>query len=72
MDAATMKKKIVDLSDDELTALGFWGDAASPGVIKIVESVKAHRDKLGYVTCFMVDCVRKQYAPPASGQDARR
>ncbi|KAG9004864.1 hypothetical protein FRB90_010672 [Tulasnella sp. 427] len=64
------EKKIVDLSYDELTALGFWGDAASAGVIKIVESVKANPVQLDYVTCFMVDCVRKQHAAPASGQDA--
>lgn len=65
--------------------------AASPGVIKVVQSVKANLDKLGCesshrflrfiptysltlpfsdVTCFMVDCLRKQHTAPAAGQDA--
>ncbi|KAI1796806.1 hypothetical protein LXA43DRAFT_1089876 [Ganoderma leucocontextum] len=53
MDLAYLNKKIVDLSDTELIALG----------------VKADPDRLGTVTFFMVDCVKCKYPVQAPPQD---
>ncbi|KAF9047801.1 hypothetical protein BJ165DRAFT_1468210 [Panaeolus papilionaceus] len=64
-----MDRKIVDLSDAELASLGFLGDAASPGMIKIVEAIKAHPGQLGYVSCLMLDCLKRQHPPPNPQQD---
>ncbi|KAJ7433076.1 hypothetical protein B0H11DRAFT_1889407 [Mycena galericulata] len=61
MDPAYLNKKIVDLSDAELIALGFLGENVAPGVKLLVEQVKADPDRLGTVTCFMVDCVKRKY-----------
>jgi len=60
MDPSYRNKKIVDLTDAELTALGFMGDNVAPGVKRIVDKVKASPDKLDSVTCWMVDCLRQE------------
>ncbi|KAF9472389.1 hypothetical protein BDN70DRAFT_909163 [Pholiota conissans] len=71
MDPAYLNKKIVDLSDAELITLGFLGENVAPDVKSIVDAVKANPDRLGTVTCFMVDCLKSMYPqdatqPPAS------
>ncbi|CAA7269372.1 unnamed protein product [Cyclocybe aegerita] len=58
MDPAYLNKKIVDLSDAELIALGFLGENAAPDVKRIVETVKARPDHLGTVTCFISSATR--------------
>ncbi|KAI0294522.1 hypothetical protein BC826DRAFT_1091605 [Russula brevipes] len=64
-----LNKKVVDLSDAELIALWFLGENVAPGVKCIVDKVRAYPYRLGSVTCFMVDCLKRQsvQAPP---QDA--
>ncbi|KAG8993137.1 hypothetical protein FRB90_000780 [Tulasnella sp. 427] len=52
--------KIVDLTDAELIALGFMGDNVASGVRRIVNKVRASPDKLGSVTCFMVECYKQE------------
>ncbi|KIY70454.1 hypothetical protein CYLTODRAFT_371021 [Cylindrobasidium torrendii FP15055 ss-10] len=64
MDLETRKKRIIDLSHDELINLGFLGDEASVQVKRIVESVKASPAHLGNITCFMVECVKDQFPVP--------
>ncbi|KAF9479019.1 hypothetical protein BDN70DRAFT_921535 [Pholiota conissans] len=71
MDPAYLNKKIVDLSDAELISFGFLGEDVAPDVKHIVDTVKANPDRLGTVTCFMVDCLKSMYPqdatqPPAS------
>ncbi|TFK61877.1 hypothetical protein BDN72DRAFT_804714 [Pluteus cervinus] len=63
MDPAYMKKKIVDLTDDELISLGFLGENVAPEVKSIVETAKASPDLLGFITCFVVDCIRCNHQP---------
>ncbi|KAI0344943.1 hypothetical protein BDW22DRAFT_1370552 [Trametopsis cervina] len=58
MDPAYEKKKIIDLSDAELIALGFAGENALQEVKDYVQSVRANPKYLGWVNCFMLDCVR--------------
>lgn len=70
MDPAYLNKKIVDLSDDELIALGFQGENVAPGIKRMVDKVKADPIHLGTVTCFMVDCLKRRYTVQASPQDA--
>ncbi|KAI0044593.1 hypothetical protein FA95DRAFT_1574345 [Auriscalpium vulgare] len=67
MDPAYNTQKIVDLSDTELIALGFQGENVAPEIKRIVDMVRAHPENLGTMTCYMVDCVRRNYqikAPP--------
>ncbi|KAI0640727.1 hypothetical protein C8Q79DRAFT_1004112 [Trametes meyenii] len=68
MDQATMNKKIVDFTEDELVALGYLGDHALPRVKETVEAVRADPGRLGYMNVFMIECVKKQHAIPARGQ----
>ncbi|KAH9955842.1 hypothetical protein BC827DRAFT_1271325 [Russula dissimulans] len=42
----------------------------APGVKSIVEAVKANPYRLGSVTCFMVDCLRRKVAVQSRSQDA--
>lgn len=59
MDPAYAKKKVIDLSEKQLIALGFLGENALPEVKNIVERARANPDLLGNMTtCFVVDCVR--------------
>ncbi|KAI0028007.1 hypothetical protein K488DRAFT_90200 [Vararia minispora EC-137] len=60
MDPTYLKKRIIDLSDAELTALGFMGENVPQGVKDIVAQVKADPNNLGTVTCFMVDCLKRR------------
>lgn len=64
MDPAYRTKKIVDLSEAELIALGFLGENVAPDVKYIVNQVRASPDHLGRVTCFMVDCVKREATRP--------
>ncbi|KAH7884836.1 hypothetical protein F5I97DRAFT_1938180 [Phlebopus sp. FC_14] len=70
MDPAYLNKKIVDLNDAELIALGFMGENVAPGVKSVIDGVKADPDNLGSVTCFMVDCLRRKAAVQSRSQDA--
>ncbi|KAI0044599.1 hypothetical protein FA95DRAFT_1681056 [Auriscalpium vulgare] len=72
MDSAYFHKKIVDLSDAELIALGFQGEDAAPGIKRIVDMVRAHPENLGTMTCYMVDCVRRKYQIKARPQVATK
>lgn len=60
MDPAYLHKKIIDLSDAELIALGFLGENVAPDVKHIVDRVKASPRHLGTVTCYMVDCLKRR------------
>ncbi|EIM82789.1 uncharacterized protein STEHIDRAFT_149180 [Stereum hirsutum FP-91666 SS1] len=68
MDPAYRNKKVVDLTDQECIALGFLGESVAPGIKDIVEKVRADPVRLGTVTCFAVDCLKRRYgtapAPP--------
>ncbi|KDR76881.1 hypothetical protein GALMADRAFT_66307 [Galerina marginata CBS 339.88] len=67
MDPAYQNKKVIDLSDAELIALGFQGENVHPEVKDIVDKVRASPEHLGTVTCFMVDCLRRRVnRPPTS------
>lgn len=70
MDPAYLNRKIVDLTDAELIALGFLGENVAPGVKRIVDQVKADPSRLGNVTCFMVDCLKRKHPVQAPPQDA--
>ncbi|KAI9452421.1 hypothetical protein BJY52DRAFT_913793 [Lactarius psammicola] len=72
MDPAYWNRKIVDLTDAELIALGFLGENVTPGVKRIVDQVKANTSHLGNVTCFMVDCLKRKYPVQAPPQDTTR
>ncbi|KAF8907002.1 hypothetical protein CPB84DRAFT_1813638 [Gymnopilus junonius] len=48
MDAETLNKKIVDLSNDELISLGILGDNVAHGVKVMVDKVRADPEHLGY------------------------
>ncbi|KAJ7455008.1 hypothetical protein B0H11DRAFT_2324657 [Mycena galericulata] len=72
MDPAYLTKKIVDLSEEELTTLGFLGKNALRGVEALVKSVLAHPKYLGSVTCFQVDCLNRTYSVQAPPEDAVR
>ncbi|KDQ14763.1 hypothetical protein BOTBODRAFT_55258 [Botryobasidium botryosum FD-172 SS1] len=63
-------KKIVDMTNEELTALGFMGQNVPAGVKRIVEAVKAAPANLGSVTCFAVECLRRDAAKAAQQDDA--
>ncbi|KAI0674586.1 hypothetical protein C8Q78DRAFT_1076207 [Trametes maxima] len=69
MDADTMNRKILDLTDDELVALGYWGDQAIPHVKDAVQAVKNGPQRLGWMTCFMIECVKEQHEVPARRQN---
>ncbi|KAF7301123.1 hypothetical protein MIND_00676500 [Mycena indigotica] len=60
MDPAYSKKKIIDLTDAELVALGFMGEDAPRDVAMIVEQVRGSPQRLGSITCYMVDILRRQ------------
>ncbi|KAH9846164.1 hypothetical protein C2E23DRAFT_713660, partial [Lenzites betulinus] len=54
---------IIDLSDAELISLGFMGENVSLGLKSMVETVRADPENLGTVTCFMIDCVKRNVLP---------
>ncbi|KAI0039690.1 hypothetical protein FA95DRAFT_1567016 [Auriscalpium vulgare] len=63
-------KKIVDLTDAELIALGFHGENALPAIKRLVDRIRAHSDRT--FTCFMIDCVRGDHQVNARPQDATK
>ncbi|KAF9555861.1 hypothetical protein CPC08DRAFT_737257 [Agrocybe pediades] len=63
-------KKIVELSEEELVTLEFLGDNTLAGVRAIVQKVRADPERLGSVTCFQVDCLKRKYTPQPSAQGA--
>ncbi|ODN72666.1 hypothetical protein L202_08106 [Cryptococcus amylolentus CBS 6039] len=68
MDPSYMDRKIVDLSEEELTS--FLGPNVAPGVRVIVDTVRAKPTYLGFVDCFAVDCLNRRYSAPAGPKDA--
>ncbi|KAI0044591.1 hypothetical protein FA95DRAFT_1562042 [Auriscalpium vulgare] len=64
MDPAYIDKKVVDLTDAELIALGFQGEHVAPGIKHIIDSVRASPENLGTVTCFMIDLLMRSYPDP--------
>ncbi|TFK47626.1 hypothetical protein OE88DRAFT_1714482 [Heliocybe sulcata] len=70
MDPAYLTKKIVDLSEQELIDLGFLGENVAPGIKTMVEKVRADPMRLGYVTCFTVDHLKRSYSPQAPPEGA--
>ncbi|ODN97874.1 hypothetical protein I350_07509 [Cryptococcus amylolentus CBS 6273] len=68
MDPSYMDRKIVDLSEEELTS--FLGPNVAPGVRVIVDTVRAKPTYLGFVDCFAVDCLNRRYSAPAGPKNA--
>ncbi|KAI0668361.1 hypothetical protein C8Q78DRAFT_1046756, partial [Trametes maxima] len=64
-----MNRRILDMTADELITLGYWGDQAIPRVKEAVQAVRDDPQHLGRMTCFMIECVKKQHAVPARGQN---
>ncbi|KAI9432089.1 hypothetical protein H4582DRAFT_2084025 [Lactarius indigo] len=71
MNSAYVDEKIVDLSEEELTCLGFLGEGVAPGIQDHVK-VKANPEYLGSVTCFMVDCLTRVYQAEPTAQDGTK
>ncbi|KAJ3501099.1 hypothetical protein NLJ89_g9492 [Agrocybe chaxingu] len=65
-----LKRRIIDVSDEELTTLGFLGPNVAPGVEAMIRKVKANPTHLGNTTCFVADCLRRKYPVRASPHDA--
>ncbi|KAJ3500241.1 hypothetical protein NLJ89_g9885 [Agrocybe chaxingu] len=63
-------KKIVDLTPEELTSLGYLSNDVAPGVKRRVERVLADPVRLGSVTVFMVECMIRRNPAQAASQDA--
>ncbi|ODN81168.1 hypothetical protein L202_03259 [Cryptococcus amylolentus CBS 6039] len=68
MDPSYMDRKIIDLSEEELTS--FLGPNVAPGVRVIVDEVRANPTYLGFVNCFAVDCLNRRYSVPVGPKNA--
>ncbi|TEB15055.1 hypothetical protein FA13DRAFT_1823087 [Coprinellus micaceus] len=63
MDPQYRDKNIIELTEDELTSLGFLGPNALPGIKKLVEQIRADPENLGQVNCFQVELLRASTTP---------
>ncbi|KAL1940216.1 hypothetical protein VTO73DRAFT_9168 [Trametes versicolor] len=70
MDPQYCNKKIINLTEQELTSLGFLGPNALPGIKKLVEQIRADPERLGQVNCFQVELLRGEYDAKASAPGA--
>ncbi|VDB92019.1 unnamed protein product [Peniophora sp. CBMAI 1063] len=72
MDPLYRNKKINDLSEEEAKTLAFLGPYVCAGVRDMSDVARADPTGLGTVTCFVLDCINRKYAPPTTLQDAPR
>ena len=72
MDPQYSDKKIIELTEDELTSLRFLGPNALLGINKLVEQIRADPENLGQVNCFQVELLRSEYDPNAPAREAPR
>ncbi|EAU82252.1 hypothetical protein CC1G_12040 [Coprinopsis cinerea okayama7 len=60
MDPSYRDKKIIELTDDELTQLGYRGENVPPDLKHIVDMAKEHPTYMGFVTCSMADLFKSE------------